>query len=449
MNYLIKNATVINQNQQIRKDVYIKDGMIAGITEPGSHPLHITENGYTEIDATGQWLLPGIIDDQVHFREPGLTHKGDIYSESRAAIAGGITSYMEMPNTIPGATTNALLEQKYEIASAQSWANYSFYIGATNDNISELEKTDPQKVCGAKVFMGSSTGTLLVDNKKALEEIFKHVKLLIATHCEDDHLIKKNSDYYREAIGDDLTTAYHPLIRNAEACYASSSLAVEIATRYNTRLHILHLSTEKEMSLFTRQIPLSEKRITAEVCVHHLWFYDADYNRLGNFIKWNPAIKSKRDQEALFAALLDGRIDVVATDHAPHTLEEKSKSYLLAPSGGPLVQHALQAMLEFCHQGRISIEKVVQLMCHNVADMFSIDRRGYIRQGYHADLVLVDPRQSYTVSKENILYKCGWSPFENTTFQSSITHTFVNGQLMYKYGQFDEFRPGARLLFKR
>ncbi|MCZ2443477.1 MAG: dihydroorotase [Flavobacteriales bacterium] len=449
MNFLIRNATVINENKKAAQDIFIKDGLIAEIIDRDSTPYPIIQGQYEEIDATDLILIPGVIDDQVHFREPGLTHKADIYTESKAAVAGGITSYMEMPNTSPGTTTSALLKQKYEIASEKSWANYSFYIGATNRNIDELMKIDPTNVCGTKIFMGSSTGNLLVDNREALDIIFKEVRMLIATHCEDDRLIKKNLAHYTQTEGENLTVSYHPLIRSAEACYASSSLAVELATKHNTRLHILHLSTAKEMVLFNNKIPVSEKKITAEACVHHLWFNDSDYARLGNFIKWNPAVKTKEDQEAVFEAVLNGKIDVIATDHAPHTIEEKSKPYLEAPSGGPLVQHALPAMLDFYHRKRITLEKIVQLMAHNVADLFKIEKRGYIRKGYYADLVLIDLNKPLEVSKENILYKCGWSPFEGHTFQSRITHTFVNGSLMYKDGIFQSFRPGMRMKFDR
>lgn len=447
MNYLIKGATVVNEMKRFTADVYVKDGLIHSIMLPGDDRTFLQQEVFEEINATGKYLLPGIIDDQVHFREPGLTHKGEIYTEAKAAVAGGITSFMEMPNTVPSATTIELLEQKYQRAAQCSLANYSFYMGTTNTNLEELLKVDPTKICGVKIFMGSSTGDMLVDDPKALEAIFREVKTLIATHCEDDPMIKRKAALYREKYGDDVPMKCHPEIRSAEACYSSSSFAVQLAQKYNTRLHILHISTARELELFRNDIPMKEKRITAEACIHHLWFTNADYDTKGSLIKWNPAVKTAADRAAIFQAVLDDRIDVIATDHAPHTLDEKSQTYFKAPSGGPLVQHSLNAMLEFYHQGKISLEKIVQKMCHNVADMFAMRRRGYIRPGYKADLVLVDLNKEYTVDKSNILYKCGWSPFEGTTFHSVVTHTWVNGHLAYRDGVFDESRWGERLEF--
>jgi dihydroorotase len=401
------------------------------------------------IDATGLYLMPGVIDDQVHFREPGLTHKGEIYTEAKAAVAGGVTSYMEMPNTSPLAVTIDLLEQKYDRAAQCSLANYSFFMGTTNTNLDELLKVDERKVCGVKIFMGSSTGDMLVDNPVALEKIFSEVKTLIATHCEDDPMIKGNTKKFKQEFGEDMDATYHHLIRSREACYKSSSFAVDLANKHNTRLHILHISTAEELSLFRNDIPLSQKRITAEACVHHLWFSNEDYTSKGNFIKWNPAVKLPSDRDAIFKAVLDGRIDVIATDHAPHTIEEKEQTYSKAPSGGPLVQHSLNAMLEFYKRGNILLEMIVQKMCHNVAEMFEIDRRGFIREGFYADLVLVDLSKEYTVSKNNILYKCKWSPFEGQTFHSIITHTLVNGNIVFENGVFNESVTGKRLLFNR
>ena len=441
---LIKNALLVNEGKTYHADVLIKDNFIEKIDTNG-----IAMQADKIIDAYGMYMLPGIIDDQVHFREPGLTHKGEIYTEAKAAVAGGITSYMEMPNTSPSATTIDLLEHKYSRASECSLANYSFFMGTTNTNLDELLKVDETKICGVKIFMGSSTGDMLVDNPESLDAIFKNVKTLIATHCEDDPMIKANAERIKQEFGQDITTEFHPKIRTAEACYASSSFAVELAKKHNTRLHILHISTAKELELFRNDIPLSQKRITAEACVHHLWFTDKDYAEKGNSIKWNPAVKTAEDRDAIFRAVLDGRIDVIATDHAPHTIDEKKQNYLNAPSGGPLVQHSLNAMLEFHKQGKISLEAIVQKMSHNVAEMFEIDRRGFIREGYFADLVLVDLNQSYTVSKENILYKCAWSPFERQIFHSIVRHTFVNGNHVYNNGSFDESNKGMRLSFNR
>lgn len=441
---LIRHAQLVNEGKIFHADVYIKDGIIEKIDTNG-----IAMPADQVINAEGCYLLPGLIDDQVHFREPGLTHKGEIYTEAKAAVAGGITSYMEMPNTVPNATTLELLEDKYAIASQRSLANFSFFLGATNKNLDELLKVDETKVCGVKIFMGSSTGDMLVDDHSVLDEIFKNVRTLIAAHCESDPLIKANQAKYVAEFGDQLTAKYHPLIRSAEACYRSSSFAVQLAKKYGTRLHILHISTARETELFGNELPLAEKKITAEACIHHLWFSDADYETRGNFIKWNPAVKTAADRDAVMQAVLDGRIDVIATDHAPHTMEEKSQPYLQAPSGGPLVQHALNAMMELHRQGKIRLEQVVQKMCHNVAILFEIDRRGFIREGYYADLVVVDPRKSYTVAKDNILYKCGWSPFEGTAFHSVVTHTLVNGNVVYEHGQFDERNKGIRLAFNR
>lgn len=442
MNYLIKNAAIVNENEIFCSDVLIENGLIAKIDVEIENVKH-----YTEINAEGLHLLPGAIDDQVHFREPGLTHKGEIYTEAKAAIAGGVTSYMEMPNTSPSAVTEKRLEEKYARASQCSLANYSFFMGTTNSNLEELQRIDYSKVCGVKIFMGSSTGDMLVDDPIALEQIFSKVNALIATHCEDDPLIKQNLKKIIETYGENIPAYFHPIIRNEEACYKSSSFAVELAKKHNTRLHVLHISTAKELSLFTNKIPLKEKRITAEACIHHLWFSDDDYKTKGNFIKWNPSVKTAYDRDKIFEAVLNDTIDVIATDHAPHTIEEKSQSYLKAPSGGPLVQHSILAMLDFYHDKKISLEKIVQKMSHNVADLFRIKNRGYIREGYTADLVLVNINKPQTVSKENILYKCGWSPFEGHTFKSSIEKTFVNGHLVYDNGKFDETKKGERLLF--
>lgn len=427
--------------------VYIDEGLIKMVFISGEQPE--VPNGAEVIDANGLHLIPGVIDDQVHFREPGLTHKADLYTESKAAVAGGITSFMEMPNTIPQTLTQELLEEKYKLGAAKSLANYSFYMGASNDNIEEIIKTDPSKVCGIKVFMGASTGNMLVDDPQALEQIFEKAPTLVAVHCEDESIIQGNIRIMKEKFGEDIPIKYHPMIRSEEACFQSSSYAVELAEKHDTRLHILHLSTACELRLFNNAIPLEKKRITAEVCVHHLWFHDADYERLGNFIKWNPAIKSMEDRDELLQGLLADKIDIVATDHAPHTLEEKENTYFKAPSGGPLVQHALPAMLELYHKGMISIEKVVEKMCHAPAICFRVKERGFIREGYAADLALIDLNYPWSVKKDNILYKCGWSPFDGQEFRSMITHTFVNGHLAYHKGEFDESLKGERLLFDR
>jgi dihydroorotase len=401
------------------------------------------------IDAKGKYLLPGVIDDQVHFREPGLTHKAEIYTEAKAGVAGGVTSYMEMPNTVPNALTQKLLEDKYKRASEVSLANYSFFMGASNDNIEEVLKTDPKNVCGVKVFMGSSTGNMLVDNRTTLENIFSKCKLLIATHCEDEETIRANTENFKAMYGEDIPVECHPQIRSEEACYKSSSLAVELAKKYNTRLHILHISTAKELELFDNKTPLKEKRITAEACIHHLWFSEEDYKTKGNLIKWNPAVKTKNDRDAILKGVLENKIDVICTDHAPHTLEEKKQSYSKAPSGGPLIQHSLVTMLEFVQQKKITIEKVAEKMSHALADCFQIEKRGYIREGFFADLVLVDLNSPWKVEKENVLSKCGWSPFEGTAFHSKVTHTFVNGHLVYNEGKMDESKKGQRLTFNR
>lgn len=447
-NYLIQNAIIVNEGSRFKGNLLIADGLIKSII-PDGQALPLSLDGYTLVDAEGLYLLPGIIDDQVHFRDPGLTHKADLFTESRAAVAGGITSFMEMPNTIPNTLTNQLLEEKFSLAASKSIANYSFYLGASNDNIEEIRTVDPKTVCGVKVFMGSSTGNMLVDDLKALKQIFAESPVLVAVHCEDEPTIRKNMDAFKTAYPEGATAAIHPLIRSAEACYLSSAKAVELAKKHNTRLHILHLSSELEMKLFDHDIPLQLKRITAEVCVHHLWFDDTHYPEKGNFIKWNPAIKTTRDREALWEALQSNRLDVIATDHAPHTTEEKLKPYFESPSGGPLVQHALPAMLELCHQGRLTIEQLVQKMAHNPAIAFNISRRGFIREGYFADLVLVDLHKPWTVKKDNILYKCGWSPFEGQTFNGAVAQTFVNGKMVYHYGQIIEAGAGMRLTFDR
>jgi len=440
---LIKNAKLVNEGQVYQADVLIENQLIKEISS------EITIKADYIIDAKGLHLLPGVIDDQVHFREPGLTHKANIYTESKAAVAGGITSFMEMPNTNPQALTQELLEDKYVIASQNSMANYSFFMGASNDNLEEVLKTDPKKVGAIKIFMGSSTGNMLVDNRTVLEEIFAKSPMLIAVHCEDEQTIQENTIQAKKEFGEEVPISEHPNIRSAEACYKSSSMAVELAKKYNTRLHVFHLSTEKEISLFDNTLPLAQKLITAEVCIHHLWFDESKYAEKGTLIKWNPAVKKTSDKDALFQALLDDKLDVIATDHAPHTLEEKSNTYFNAPSGGPLVQHALPAMLAFVKQKKISIEKVVEKMCHNPAVCFKVENRGFIREGYFADLVMVNLDNPWEVNKDNILYKCGWSPFEGETFNAQITHTFVNGHIAYEYGNFDETQRGMRLTFDR
>ncbi|WP_438972580.1 dihydroorotase [Polaribacter sp.] len=442
--YLIKNANIVNENNSFLGDVLIENEIIKEISTHISAP----ENAEI-IAANGKTLIPGFIDDQVHFREPGLTHKANIATESKAAIAGGITTFIEMPNTVPQATTQELLEDKFKIAAKDSYANYSFMFGGTNDNLDELLKTDPKNVAGIKLFLGSSTGNMLVDNEAVLEKIFSSTKMIISVHCEDEATIRKNTASYKEKFGEDIPIKYHPIIRSEEACYLSSSKAIELAKKTGARLHIFHLSTEKETHLFRNDIPLEEKQITAEVCIHHLWFSDKDYAEKGTHIKWNPAVKTENDRQGLWKALLDDRIDVLATDHAPHTLAEKDNVYTKAPSGGPLVQHAVTAILEKVKEGVIPIEKAVEKMSHNPAKLFQIEKRGFIKEGYFADLVLIDTNKPYTVSKDNLLYKCGWSPFEGTTFSSSITHTFVNGNLMYNEGVFNEEVKGKRITFNR
>ena len=442
---LIKNAKIVNEGTIFEGDVLIEGEFIKEIAESISHK----SSDCKVIDAEGNFLIPGAIDDQVHFREPGLTHKGTIETESRAAIAGGITSFIEQPNTVPNAVTQELLEDKYQIASKTSYANYSFMMGGTNDNLEEILKTNPKNVAGIKLFLGSSTGNMLVDNEETLEKIFSSTKMLIAVHCEDETTIKNNLEKYKAEFGDDIPVTVHHLIRSEEACYISSSKAIALAKKTGARLHVFHLSTAKEMELFTNKIPLEDKMITAEVCVHHLWFSNEDYATKGNFIKWNPAVKTAEDRDALWKALLNDTIDVIATDHAPHTLEEKSQKYMNAPSGGPLVQHAVVAMFEAHHQGKISVEKIVEKMAHNPAKIFKIEKRGFIKEGFYADLVIINPAKPWSVNKTNILYKCGWSPFEGTNFKSRISHTFVNGQLVYENEKVKEIKAGKRLLFDR
>ncbi len=442
--YLIKEASVVNEGTIKECDILIREDRIEKI---GSQLQ--TDSKVTEVPADGRHLFPGVIDDQVHFREPGLTHKAEIYTESRAAVAGGITSYMEMPNVVPQTTTQELLAAKYELGASKSLANYSFYMGVTNDNIDEVLKTDPTKVCGTKIFMGSSTGNMLVDDLKVLEAIFRDCPTLIATHCEDEETVRRNLAKYKEQYGDEIPFSLHPVIRDEEACYLSSSMAVELAKKHNTRLHILHISTGKETALFGNDLPLKDKRITSEACIHHLWFSDEDYEEKGAFIKWNPAVKSSADRDKIWEALLSDRIDVIATDHAPHTLEEKSNNYVNAPAGGPLVQHTLVAMLDFHHQGKISLERIAEKMAHAPAECFRVSERGYLREGYFADMVLVDLNSPWQVNRDNVLAKCGWSPFEGHAFQSSVTHTFVSGHLAYENGKFNDEKLGQRLLFDR
>ena len=441
--YLIKNARIVNEGKIVEGDVLVRGERIEKTGE------NISDANAEVIDADGHYLLPGAIDDQVHFREPGLTHKADIYTEARAAIAGGVTSFMEMPNTVPPTLTQELLEYKYQIAGQKSLANYSFFMGASNDNTDEVLRTDAKNVCGVKIFMGSSTGNMLVDNERTLENIFSSSPMLIATHCEDEATIRNNMELFRKKFGENIPIKFHPEIRSTEACYKSSSLAVSLAKKYNTRLHILHISTAKELELFQNDIPLKDKKITAEACVHHLWFEDSDYERLGTLIKWNPAIKTAADKKAILQGVLENKIDVIATDHAPHTLEEKKQGYFKAPSGGPLVQHSVVAMMELYRQGKISLERIVEKMSHAVSECFKIQDRGYIREGYFADLVLVNPNSPWTVSKENMLYKCGWSPFEGQQFNSAITHTFVSGHLAYSQEKLNETVKGKRLTFSR
>jgi dihydroorotase len=442
---LIKNAKIVNEGKIVEGDILIENNIIKEI----DLSISVKSADMTVIDAEGNYVLPGMIDDQVHFREPGLTHKANIESESRAALAGGITSFIEMPNTNPQTTTVEKLEEKFAIAADSSYANYSFMFGGTNDNLDEILKVDPKTVAGLKLFLGSSTGNMLVDDPKVIEKIFSSTDMVISVHCEDEATIKENLAKYKAEYGDDIPMEMHPIIRSEEACYISSSKAIELAKKTGARLHVFHLSTGKETSLFSNKIPLKDKKITAEVCVHHLWFSDEDYAKKGSHIKWNPAVKTSKDRDQLWKALLDDRIDVIATDHAPHTLEEKNNPYTKAPSGGPLVQHALVALLEAHHQGKISVEKIVEKACHNPAILFNVEKRGYIREGYYADLVIVNPQSPWTVNKSNILYKCGWSPFEGNTFKSRITHTFVNGQLAYNNFKVLDVKAGQRLTFNR
>lgn len=444
MKTLIKNARIVNENQIFENDLLIENDIISIIGK------NISEDGIEKIiDASGKILIPGVIDDQVHFREPGLTHKGDIESESRAAVAGGVTSYIEQPNTVPNAVTQELLEEKYKIASEKSFANYGFSMGGTNDNLEEVLKTNPRNVPTVKLFLGSSTGNMLVDNPETLEEIFSKVKMPICVHCEDETTIRNNTEKYKAEYGEDIPVKFHHLIRSEQACYLSSSKAVELAKKTGARLHIYHLSTAKETDLFRNDIPLQDKKITAEVCVHHLHFTNEDYETKGSLIKWNPAVKTEKDKNGLWEALLDDRIDVIATDHAPHNLDEKDNVYTKCPSGAPLVQHTLVVMLEYFKKGKISLEKIVEKMCHNPAILFEIEKRGFIREGYKADLVLVDLDADWTVSKENVLYKCGWSPLEGENFHSQVTHTFVNGFLAYDNGKSSEEKRGERMLYSR
>jgi len=442
---LIKNAKIVNEGAIFEGDLLIEDKFIKEVGES----ISAKSPDVKIIDAEGSFLIPGAIDDQVHFREPGLTHKGTIESESRAAVAGGITSFIEQPNTVPNAVTQELLENKYKRAAESSYANYSFMMGGTNDNLEEVLKTNPKNVAGIKLFLGSSTGNMLVDDEKVLEKIFSSTDMLIAAHCEDETTIRQNLEKYKAEYGDDIPVKYHPLIRSAEACYISSSRAVALAKKTGARLHVFHVSTGKETELFTNKIPLEDKKITAEVCIHHLWFTDADYDKKGALIKWNPAVKTAADRDELWKALLDDRIDVIATDHAPHTLEEKKNPYTSSPSGGPLVQHAVVAMFEAYHQKKISVEKIVEKMAHNPAKIFKIEKRGFIREGYYADIAIVNPGLPWNVKKENILYKCGWSPFEGVSFKSRITHTFVNGNLVYNNFKVKDVRCGERLQFDR
>jgi len=445
--YFLKNATLVDEGKQYKADILIEDERVTKIIEEGEE-LSIPKDCIS-IDLSGKYIFPGIIDDQVHFRDPGLTHKGDLETESKAAVAGGVTSFMDMPNTIPNVLSQKVLEEKYSAAEGRSWANYSFYMGVSNDNAEEVLKTNPQTVCGIKIFLGASTGNMLVDNKETLEKIFAENNMLIAVHCEDENTIQRNLEAAKAKYGNDIPISEHPFIRSEEACYLSSSFAVNLAKKHNTRLHILHLSTAKEMALFNNDKPLEEKKITAEVCMHHLWFSEKDYETKAEFIKWNPAIKKQSDADALLTALLDDKIDVVATDHAPHTFEEKANIYTKAASGGPMVQHSLVLLLEMMHQGKISLEKVVEKMCHAPAILFQIKDRGFIREGYFADLAIVDLNDPWKVLPENIHYKCGWSPLTGQHLKSKVVGTFVNGQLVYDNGEFLSKGQGKRLAFNR
>lgn len=440
---LLKNGRLVNEGRVVQSDILLEGDLILKIASD------ITDDTAKVIDIDGKYILPGIIDDQVHFREPGLTHKGTIATESRAAVAGGITSFMEQPNTVPQATTIEKLEEKFTTASKTAYANYSFPFGGTNDNLEELKRLDKNSCSGIKLFLGSSTGNMLVDDEEVIEKIFRSTEMVISAHCEDESTIKRNLAEYINKYGDDIPIEYHHLIRSEEACYLSSSRAIDLAKKTGARLHVFHLSTAKEMDLFRNDIPLKEKKITAEVCIHHLWFSDSDYKEKGTLIKWNPAVKTAKDRDALWEALLDDRIDVIATDHAPHTSTEKDNVYTKAPSGGPLVQHALPAILEKHLEGKITLETIVQKMCHNPAILFQIERRGYVKEGFYADLAIVDLHSPWKVTKENIAYKCGWSPFENEEFRAEVTHTFVNGHLAYDNGVFSEERNAKRLTFNR
>lgn len=442
---ILKGGTIINRGKSFISDVLIDKGRIQ-LVAPS-----IQRQNAEEINVEGKWVIPGIIDDQVHFREPGLTHKANIATESRAAVAGGVTTFMEMPNTKPSALTQELLQDKYDIAEKTAYCNYSFFMGAGNDNLEEVLKTDKSKVCGVKIFMGSSTGNMLVDNRKTLEGLFSKVDMLIATHCEDEATIRANMKQFEEKYGDTLHARHHPQIRNVEGCYLSSAMAIELAKKYNTRLHILHISTAKELDLFDNTIPLQNKRITSEVCVHHMNFSADDYERLGNNIKCNPAIKSKENQMALLPALLDDRLDIIATDHAPHTIEEKSNPYAKAPSGLPLVQHSLNVMLKMIHNGEISKEKVIEKMCHAPAECFQIVDRGYVEEGNFADIAIVDPTMEWTIAKENVLYKCGWSPLEGMECKGRVVATFVNGEEVFNLSDFNNIKQGLghRITFDR
>jgi len=447
MNYVLTKANIVNEGNTFKGSIIIENGFITRIVA-GDEDVAVPA-GFICIDLKGNYLLPGVIDDQVHFRDPGLTQKGDLTTESRAAVAGGVTSFMDMPNTVPNAITNDILEQKYSMAAEKSYANFSFYIGGSNHHADELMKIDPAKVCGIKLFLGSSTGNMLVDDQEVLRRIFAEAPTLIAAHCEDEGTIRRNMANMQEIYGENIPVQMHPVIRSEEACFISSQKYIEMAEKYGSRFHVIHVSTAAELSLFRNDIPLAEKKITNEVCVHHLWFNEGDYAEKGNFIKWNPAIKKESDRLALIQGVLDNTIDVIATDHAPHTLEEKSQSYFKAPSGAPLVQHSLVAMLEMVKKGWISIEKVVEKMSHHPAILFQVEKRGFIREGFHADLVVVDPAHSWTVSRSNILYKCGWSPFEGTEFHNAVVKTFVNGELVYDEGSFKEDFRGMRLTFDR
>ena len=446
--YLLKNATIVNEGQQVRGDLLIRDGWIEKLFV-GGQSASVDEGSHRVLDLTGMYLLPGVIDDQVHFREPGFTHKADLASESRAAIAGGITTFMEMPNTSPQTITQKLLEEKFSLAAEKSLANYSFYMGATNDNLDELKASDPSRVCGIKVFMGASTGDMLVDNPLSLEGIFREVSLPVAVHCEDESIIRANMERSRQLYGEDIPVHLHPLIRSHQACESSSRKAISLAERFGTRLHLLHLSTANEVRLLSNDSPPGKKQITAEVCVHHLWFHMDDYAKKGSHIKWNPAIKYHDDRAALIRAVKEGYFDVIATDHAPHSLEEKQQPYSRCPSGAPMVQHSLPAMLTLANKHHFGIEKVVELMCHNPAICFNISKRGFIREGYAADLVVIDAGKAHTVTRDSLYYKCGWSPLEGSTLDASVIHTFVNGNLVFEDGRFHEQHKGEALRFSR